>query len=191
MRRPFRSFVCVWLAGTIAAGGCRTPPPVTTAKLPVNAPGAIAAASTPTGRPQIPIEPDTAGRLTMRSVDARVANANVEVTALDEAATRALHARMEPLPDVSRFNAHAPIVRPPSAAPPTSNTNAIAFVVPSGKPVGDAPIAAGKASVAPLQAPQITPIDEVRAESEIRVRFSEPMVPIAAVGTHRSSTDGV
>ncbi len=185
MRRPscLRSFVCVWLAGTIAAGGCRTPQPATTAKLTINTPAAIAAVTTPTGRPQIPIEPDTSGRLTMRSGDPKIANANVEVTALDEAATRALHARMEPLPDVSAFNAQAPIVRPPSAAPPTSNSNAIAFVVPSGKPVGDAPVVVGKASVAPLQAPQITPIDEVRAESEIRVRFSEPMIPIAAVGT--------
>jgi uncharacterized protein YfaS (alpha-2-macroglobulin family) len=184
-RTPFRSLLCAWLAASIGAGGCRAPmvtAPVASPN-PVDRPAAIAAASPPAGRPQIQLEDDTAGRITMRTADPKVASGKVEIANLDDAETAALHARMEPLPDVSAFNAHAPVVRPPSAVPASSGgTTPIAFVVPTGRAVTDAPIAAGKI-LTPLQAPQITPRDEVRAESEIRVRFSEPMIPVAAVGT--------
>jgi len=190
MRRSrFRSLLCVYLAGTIAAGGCRTPQPAdpATPKV-IKSAAAVAAATTLTGRPQIQIEDAAAGKLTMRTANPLVGIANVEITALTDADTAALHARMEPLPDVSAFNAHAPIVRPPTAAPQIGTpATPIAFVVPTGKAVSDAPFAPDKV-LAPLQAPQITPIGEVRVESEIRVRFSEPMVPVAAVGTVATPT---
>jgi hypothetical protein len=179
----------MWMVGTIAAGGCRTP----NTSLPrssqgptarVNEPAAIAASSTPTGRPQIAIDVEaTAGSITVATQDPRVAMAASTIANLSEADTRALHARMEPLPDVTGDNAKAPTMRAPSMMPPREGpVQPIAFVVPTGKAVTDAPIAPGKYT-APLAAPQITPQGEVRAESEIRVRFSEPMVPVAAVGT--------
>ena len=152
-RSPFRSLLCVWLAASIGAGGCRAPVGTVPVASPmVNAPAAIAAASTPTGRPQIPIENEAAGRVTMRTAEPKIASGKVEVANLTDAETAALHARMEPLPDVSAFNAHAPIVRPPSAAPSSSGgANPIAFVVPTGKAATDAPIAMRKV-LTPLQA---------------------------------------
>ncbi len=182
----FRSLLCIWLAGTIAAGGCRTPQvslTTTTTPAKVNTPAAIAAVTTPTGRPQIDIADEAEGKLTMRTAETKVPSGNAQIANLTDAETRALHARMEPLPDVSAFNAQAPIIRAPSAMPQDGRApTPIAFVVPTGKAVSDSPIAAGKI-VVPLGPPQITPSGEVRAESEIRVRFSEPMVPVAAVGT--------
>src|SRR6185436_8653207 len=80
----------------------------------------------------------------------------------------------------------APAIRPPSPPPPrTGAVQAIAFTAPTGKAVADAPIAPlppPAAAAAPLAAPQISPEGEVRAESEVRIRFSEPMVPVAQVG---------
>jgi uncharacterized protein YfaS (alpha-2-macroglobulin family) len=187
MRGPIRSILCMWLAGTIAAGGCRTPAAVMTAPprpTIVNPPVAIAAVSTPEGRPQITIEPEVGGKLTTSTADKRVESASAEIANLTDAETKALHARMEPLPDLSAFNAAAPPLRAPTLAPPKSGTaQSIAFVVPTGKAVTDSPITPGKL-VAPLIAPQITPTGQVtRADSEIRVRFSEAMVPVAQVGT--------
>ncbi|MBA2544961.1 MAG: Ig-like domain-containing protein [Deltaproteobacteria bacterium] len=158
-------------------------------KAAVNTPAAIAAATTPTGRPQIQIEDEAAGKLTVTTADTRVESRDVVISNLSDAETRALHARMEPLPDLSAFNATAPTMRAPSQPPPKSGpAQPLAFVVPTGKAVTDAPITPAGKLVAPLQAPQITPTGEVRRESEIRVRFSEPMVPVAAVGTAAKPT---
>ncbi|HSK01294.1 MAG TPA: hypothetical protein VK932_08640, partial [Kofleriaceae bacterium] len=72
----------------------------------------------------------------------------------------------------------------PSAAPPRAGAvQPIAFAIPAGKPVADAPVAPFPRPPAPLPPPQISPEGEVAAESEVRIRFSEPMVPVAQVGT--------
>ncbi|MEO8699033.1 MAG: alpha-2-macroglobulin family protein [Kofleriaceae bacterium] len=148
----------------------------------VNTGAAIAAGTAATGRPQVHIDTAAIGaELTVRSLDGKTAPARVEVTALSDAETRALQARMEPLPAVD--NAKAPTMRAPTAPPPsTSPAQPIAFVVPTGKAVSDAPIAPSKVTV-PLAPPEISPQGSVRAESEIRVRFDEPMVRVASVGT--------
>jgi alpha-2-macroglobulin len=110
-----------------------------------------------------------------------VVSTTANVTPLDAQATQALLARMEPLPAID--NRSAPVVRPPSQPPPRSGTvQPIAFVAPTGKQVVDKPITPVQ-SLAPLAAPQVLPIGEVERESEIRVRFEEPMVPVAAVGS--------
>ncbi len=70
---------------------------------------------------------------------------------------------------------------PPKAGTP----NPIAFAVVHGKAVADAaPTASRPRPPAPaaLAKPEISPTGERVRENEIRVRFSEPMVPIAAVG---------
>jgi hypothetical protein len=58
----------------------------------------------------------------------------------------------------------------------------IAFVKPSGKAISDMPISQAPAIGVALAPPQILPVGEVEAEAEIRVRFDEPMVAVAAVG---------
>lgn len=185
-RTPVRSFLCAWLAASIATSGCRTPqtpPPSSAPKVTPGTPPIAPPTTGANGRPQVQIEDVAAGRLTTTTSNVRADSTKAEISNLTDAETQALHARMEPLPDLAAFNATAPVLRPPSAAPPKSGpAQPLAFVVPTGKAVTDAPITAGKL-VAPLQAPQITPNTEVRAESEIRVRFSEAMVPVAAVGT--------
>jgi len=184
-RNRFHSLICIWAASTIAAGGCRAPTaPVTRPKVVnPNAPAAIAVALASSGRPQVPIETDaTEGRLSVRTPNEKVVAAETVVTALTADATKALHARMEPLPDLAAPNAAAPTLRAPTPAPPRSGpAHPIAFVVPTGKAVSDAPVAPSKVTT-PLAMPQISPQGEVRSESEIRVRFGEAMVPVASVG---------
>lgn len=145
-------------------------------------PGARAAAIAPPagGRPTIALAPDrTDGALALDVPAATQASADAIVTTLPAADTAALLARLAPLPAA---DGNAPAVRPPSLPPPrAAATRPIAFVVPSGKPVVDAP-AAPVRPVAPLPSPQIAPTGEVRAEAEVRVRFAEPMVPVARVG---------
>jgi len=178
-RTPFRSLVCLVLATSIS---CRTPAgpgPTTPKPAPVNQPSAIASIPTTDGRPHVAIVDDASGLLTVATSDQRVVNSAARVSALDHAETAALQARMEPLPDLS--NAPAPTLRPPSTPPPRAGTSQpIAFVVPTGKAVSDSPLVAGKV-ITPLGPPQITPQGEIRADSEIRIRFSDAMVPVAAV----------
>jgi hypothetical protein len=192
-RNGFHSLMCAWTAAAIVTGGCRAPAGsrapvgggVATQKAPAD-PGplvAVAPAAPSSGRPQIAIAAGVSeGKLTVEARDAKVAAAGATTTALTPNEVKALHARMEPLPDLAMANAGAPTVRAPTPAPARPGpVQPIAFVVPAGKPVSDAPVAPSKRST-PLAAPQITPQDEIRSESEIRVRFSEPMVPVAAVG---------
>src|SRR5262245_63922859 len=103
------SLVCVWTAGAVAAGGCRTQPGV-------NRPGAAGTAlqvSTPAGaaqRAHAPIVGDHEdGVLTAQLGDAPVAQSKAVIAALSPGETQALLARMEPLPDVSRHP--APVLR--------------------------------------------------------------------------------
>ena len=103
------------------------------------------------------------------------------VSVLSQHDTERLLARLEPLPALG--GQPAPVLPPSSPAPPSPGTiQPIAFATPVGKPVTDAPIAPVIPS-RPLVAPTISPSGEVRAESEIRIRFDEPMVAVAAVGT--------
>ena len=142
------------------------------------------APTTPTGRPEIAIEASsTDGSLTMATADQRVVATTAAVSTLSPAETAALLARLEPLPDLSAQNAKAPTVRPASLPPPrTGGAQPIAFVVPTGKPIGDAPVIPPHVTT-PLAAPMILPTGEIQAEAEIRIRFDEPMVPVAQVGS--------
>ncbi|MEO7095457.1 MAG: Ig-like domain-containing protein, partial [Polyangiales bacterium] len=146
---------------------------------------APAAAPTPTGRPQIAIDTaSTLGSLVATTPDQRVTKTTAKVSTLSAAETSALLARLEPLPDLSAGNATAPTLRPASLPPPRAGAvQPIAFVVPTGKPVSDAPIAPGATPTKPLTAPMILPVGEIGAEAAIRIRFDEPMVPVAGVGT--------
>ncbi|NVB84682.1 MAG: hypothetical protein HOV81_40285 [Kofleriaceae bacterium] len=150
---------------------------------PVATSGTKPSAAVPSsGRPEIAFHGDSAdGALTATLASAQLVSTGATITDLSTAETEALLARLEPLPDVSK--APAPPLRPPSAAPPRSGTiTPIAFVRPTGKAVSEQPISPAPAIGVPLAAPQILPVGEVAAESEIRVRFDEPMVAVAAVG---------
>jgi len=119
--------------------------------------------------------------LTATIGDAPVAQHTATIATLSAAQTQALLARMEPLPNVEP--ASAPITPPASAAPARDgHAHAIAFFAPSGKTIADKPISKAPALTTPLEPPAVLPVGEVKAESEIRVRFAEAMVPVAAVG---------
>ncbi len=174
-----RSLVCVALATSLS---CRTPTVTTTPAPVATTPPAAPATAAPSGRTQIAFDADdTTGHLQVGTADVRTSTAPAKVTDLSSAETAALVARMEPLPDL--HNAPAPVLRAPSANPPAPGAvQPVAFVVPTGRAVTDSPIATGT-YVAPLPPPQITPQGEVRAESTITVRFSEPMVEVAKLGS--------
>ncbi len=189
-RNCFHSLVCVWTAAAVATGGCRTPrsvAPHTPAATPASATGGPLA----TGRPYDGHDAyhSVDGKLTATLATAQLVSNDATITDLSAAQTEALLARMEPLPDVS--TAPAPPLRPPSAAPPRSGAiTPIAFVRPTGNAVSDRPLSAAPSVGVPLAAPQILPVGEVAAESEIRVRFEEPMIAVAAVGTQFHNTIG-
>lgn len=183
MRPWCRSVVCVWVASSIAVGGCRAP----AVRTPVAKPDKVIAAGqplTPGGRGTVAIDStSTTGALTVTTPDPRTQATAVTASLLSAQETQALIARLEPLPDLAKPNAKAPSVRPASAPPPrTGAIQPIAFALPTGKPVGDAPMNPAKAAPRPLDPPQILPVGEIAREAEIRVRFTEPMVPVATVG---------
>ncbi len=156
------------------------PAPIVVAPSPTSTPDPA-----PTGRPRIAIDTaSTIGSLIATTPDQRVAKSTAVVATLSPAETSAMIARLEPLPDLSAQNAAAPTLRPASLPPPRAGVvQPIAFVVPTGKPVTDAPVARGSTPARPLNAPMILPTGEITAEAAIRIRFDEPMVPVAAVGT--------
>lgn len=167
MRRPrFASLTSFVLAGALALAG-----PLTRA----DAPGA---------RAEIPIDARAAetGALSLRVPDLKVAASAAAVTPLSATETAALLRRLEPLPDSSRSSGPPAAVRP--ATPPPKRpgpVHPIVFVAPSGKPVTDRPAQAARPG--PLAPPEITPHGQVRRASEIAIRFDQPMVPVARVGT--------
>jgi len=195
MRRTrFHSLICVWAAATTATGGCRTPPTATRPAPPplVSTAPVLAAPAASGARATVPVdETILAGAITSRTPDAQVASPDVTITDLSAADTSALLARLEPLPDLSAATAKAPAMRAASLPPPrTGPTQPIAFVVPVGKAVADggtlptrtAPPPPPAQPADPVRPPQILPSGDVDAEAVIRVRFDEPMVPVAAVG---------
>lgn len=193
-RPPLRSFLGLWTALQLVAAGCA--PPATRpgrAGSPVAAttdalPSAAAGTATPTsGRPQIPLAPGaTDGALVLGTPPVTVASSAATLAPMPDDATAALLARLEPLPEGAEADRGAPPVRPPSAAPARPGPiQPIAMVGPGGRVIPDQPPSAKPptgAVAAPLMPPDIQPQGAVRAESEIRVRFSEPMVPVAALG---------
>ncbi len=121
------------------------------------------------------------GKLELTTTATSVDTAPVSVEVMSEAETVALLGRLEPLPPTGN-RAHAPAMRAPTPAPvPVGGITPIAFVAPTGKAVSDRarPIQTKTASLMP---PQITPIGEVARESTIRIRFSDAMVAVAALG---------
>jgi uncharacterized protein YfaS (alpha-2-macroglobulin family) len=138
-------------------------------------------AAAPGGRPTVTIVDASLGALTANVGATGNISTNAPVTSLSQAETDALLARLEPLPAVD--NSAAPTMRPASAPPRrVGSVTPIAFVRPTGKQVADSPISQAPAPIAPMEAPQILPSGEVRAESEVRIRFAQAMVPIARVG---------
>ncbi len=186
-RKWFRSLLCVWTAGAVLASGCHPRQRPDTPRVTSISPGTVTPAAAPTGsggRAQVAIDADAGddGRLTATLGAASVVSTEAVITALDPATTQALLARLEPLPTVQ--NAAAPVIRPSSKAPPRTGTvQPIAFVAPGGTEIADKPVARASAVVPPLAPPQVLPIGEVERESEIRVRFAEPMIPVSAVGS--------
>lgn len=180
------AYVCLWAACSTLLPACHTP----TQRIPARPVSVVTpvvpppAAAPTNARPEIAIDTSsTDGSLTMATADQRVVAAPAAVSTLSPAETAALLARLEPLPDLSAQNASAPTTRPASLPPPrTGGVQPIAFVVPTGKPVGDAPVIPTRVTT-PLAAPMILPTGDIQAEAEIRIRFEEPMVPVAQVGS--------
>jgi len=134
------------------------------------------------GRPSVAIDAaNEAGAIVVTLPKPKPIATGSAVSVLSQHDTDRLLARLEPLPDLG--GQPAPVMPPPVPAPPSPGTiQPIAFATPIGKAVTNAPIAAVVPSK-PLVAPSISPSAEVRAESEIRIRFDEPMIAVAAVGT--------
>jgi len=186
------SLVCAWTTCAVLFGGCRTTPaPVTTRPVATRVqPAATPLAFAPSGRPEVPFDEAVEdGKIaTTLGASAAVATAG-EVSELPAAETSALLARLEPLPALD--NAGAPSIRPASAPPPRAGgIQPIAFVAQTGTAIADKPVSPAAdrlpATVA-LSAPRIEPSGEIMSESEIRVRFDEPMVPVAAVGETKTA----
>jgi uncharacterized protein YfaS (alpha-2-macroglobulin family) len=123
-------------------------------------------------RGELEVEPSSAGA---------TATVGVQISDLSQAETTALLARLEPLPGVTTSD--GPVIRPPSAMPAGPGTvQPIAFLAPTGAAVQDHAASHQPPVAAVLAAPQILPVGEVAAESEIRVRFAEPMVAVDKLG---------
>jgi hypothetical protein len=133
------------------------------------------------GRAEVALSSAAAGDLGVELLTATAdATAGVTTTDLTQAETAALTARMEPLPP---DQSPAPVMRPPTPIPPGPGAiEPIAFVAPTGARVTDRPVQTIAPMPARLEPPQILPIGEVPAESEIRVRFAEPMIAVEHVG---------
>lgn len=181
MRRPFYSLVRVWVAVTTIVGGCPAPQPIARPMPPRPVTSSVVVHH---GRPEVKIEPSPpeGGELTLDLETPPIeATAGVSVHDLPARETRALLARLEPLPAVT---GPAPVMRPPSAMPPAVGVvQPIAFVAPSGAAVSDKPAVRAPVLLTTLDAPQILPVGEVPAESSIRIRFAEPMIAISKVGS--------
>jgi uncharacterized protein YfaS (alpha-2-macroglobulin family) len=166
---------------------CSGPAPVAKRPEPPVAPVAPVTAPAPAplvaGRPIVALtDTDGAGALTSSLEPPKAAAAAGAVTTLSPQETAALIARMEPLPDLA--TKPAPVMRAPSLMPPPSGgVTPIAFYAPSGTTIADKPVAVVPPVIPPLPPPQILPTGEVAAESEIRVRFDEPMVAVAQIGS--------
>ena len=198
MRAPgrVRAIVGLWAALVTALGGCAPPSTRPTGGPAIRGPGPAAPAGAPSagargpaaasGRTQVALTPDvTGGALVLGTPPASLASADATTAPLPDDATAALLARLEPLPDVAAANAAAPTLRAPSAMPARPGPiQPIAMIGPGGTVVADAPIDPRpvRAAVGPLAPPDIAPQGRVRFESEIRIRFAEPMVAVAAVG---------
>lgn len=129
----------------------------------------------------MPLQTAMIGAITAAVPRGTPVTTGVTTSELSPDETRALLARLEPLPALGDQSA-APPVRAPSAPPPrSSSVQPIAFVTPQGKAVTHAPIAP-RDVVAPLVPPQISPEGAIAQDSEVRIRFDEPMVPVARVG---------
>jgi uncharacterized protein YfaS (alpha-2-macroglobulin family) len=179
------------MAALVLAQGCRAPQqpvvqPSSSAR--VSATRITDGATRPAsgGRAHVAIDPSAGadGKLSADVAAMPSVSTDVVVTTLAAGDTDALLARLEPLPDIA--NATAPVIRPPAPPPPRSGVvQPIAFVAPSGKQIADRPVSAvtaGAVVIPPLTPPQVLPVGEVERESEIRVRFDEPMIAVAAVG---------
>jgi uncharacterized protein YfaS (alpha-2-macroglobulin family) len=165
--------------------GCRsTPQPVVVKPVAPQVRPAKPVVAAPSGRPEVAFDESGEAKLTTSLGVGGVGTTAATITPLSPADTTALLARLEPLPAVD--NSAAPVIRPPSAPPPRAGAiTPIAFAAVTGTMIADKPVSpdAGKppGSVA-LEPPQIEPTGEVSAEAEVRVRFAEPMIAVAAIG---------
>ncbi len=172
---------CLWAQLAFVVTGCGTPAArAVVAKPAVAAPAAIAAPPPETGRARVAIDKTAVEGVVTLGLPVPDKRAALAVEPLAARETTALLGRLEPMPDLSA--APAPIVRAPTAPPARSGSvQPIAFIAPQGRPVSAAPLppVVERRLLAP---PQIEPTGEVPLESEIRIRFDEPMVPVAKVG---------
>ncbi|HEY3806489.1 MAG TPA: alpha-2-macroglobulin family protein [Kofleriaceae bacterium] len=172
----------IWLA--FAWWGCSTQAPHPAVATPPRAAPIAAVSSGPVHRPSVAFTSSLDGSFAL-AVDSHGPTARAIVaTPLDEASTAALLARLEPLPVLD--NAHPAVIRPASPQPASSGVHVpIAFVAPTGRAVADRPLAASAGDPpAPMQAPQILPSGgEAVLGAELRVRFTDAMVPIAQIKT--------
>ena len=177
-RNPLYSLLCL-----CAILGCPAPTPVT---LRTVAPVVTSPVASPAPPGRSPIDIDTSmpeGSLTVRIASPAIEHATASsITILPAAQTDALLARLEPLPVLD--TTHAAVMRAPSAPPaPVGTIQPIAFVAPMGSTVAERPFTPAPIVPPSLASPEILPNGELgRAESEIHVRFNEPMIPVAAVG---------
>jgi uncharacterized protein YfaS (alpha-2-macroglobulin family) len=182
-RRHLRinAWICLWAALASVTAGC--PGSQQARPLVPHAPAAAIPMTPPAhGRAEVALSSVIAGDLGISPLTA-VADATAGVTTSDlsRAETEALYARMEPLPALDTGT--PPVMRAPSPRPPGPGAiQPIAFVAPAGTSVVDKPIQATPPSPPRLEPPQILPIGEVLAESQIRVRFAEPMIAVEHVG---------
>ena len=184
--KGYLTLTFIWVAGLLNAGGCNLPKAVVTPGAPSTHPNTAApqtSSALSSGRPQVQIDQDAqSGAIWVQLAELKAAATKERVSQLSASETEALLKRLEPLPDLSTQNVAAPAMRAPTAAPPRAGrTQPIAFVTPTGNAVGDAPIAQVKVTTA-LIPPQISPQGEVRRDSEVRVRFDEPMVKVSQIG---------
>ena len=181
MRRPVASVISLWAAVTTVLGGCPASRQQATPLVPARGAGALPLV-TPAGRPEVAITGTAGGELGVEPLTAgATATAGVEVSDLSQSETAALLARLEPLPGVPSRD--VPVIRPPSARPSgPGELRPISFLAPTGAPVASHAASHGSQVPAALDAPQILPVGEVAAESEIRVRFTEPMVAVGELG---------
>ena len=177
------SLLCPWVATSVILGGCPAPAPMAPKPVVARAPMAVTTAPSPAGRPTVTFDPvATEGEVTIQLASATARSNDVAVTTLSSAETSTLLARLEPLPAID--NSHAPVLRAPSTPPAPSGTiEPIAFVRPIGNTVDDRPIAPASALPSSLAPPEILPTGELgRGESELNVRFDEPMIAVSTLG---------
>ncbi len=187
-----RRLICVYLAVTLSCAPT-TPSRTLPSAARAAAPAAVGtgAPATAGGRRTVALSATSTASVGIELVDGASVIDTATPTTLSHPEANALFARLEPLPNPK--GQPAPAMRAPSPPPPRPGAvQPIAFATVRGTPVADAPPSAlppprppspAATTPVPLATPEISPSGPVEKENAVRIRFSEPMVPVAAVGT--------